>query len=185
MALLAYNLLITIFSQNSWTKLPKFQHGQSSCFSVYQFYHPVFLSRTWVCYHIVHICLFKLTITLCLFRYLHEVCSPSAIHKNIKSANILLDAELNPRLADCGLTVFFEVSTKFTSIVWCNHAWLLGHNSESLTSVFLQQDTNDNLGPGYNAPECTKPSAYTIKSDVYSFGVVMLELLTGRKPYDR
>ncbi|RWW02852.1 hypothetical protein GW17_00034040 [Ensete ventricosum] len=66
----------------------------------------------------------------------------------------------------------------------CNHARLLSHNSESLTSVFLQQDTNDNLGPGYNAPECTKPSAYTIKSDVYSFGVVMLELLTGRKPYD-
>ncbi|CAL9759734.1 unnamed protein product [Musa acuminata subsp. burmannicoides] len=91
--------------------------------------------------------------TACALEYLHEVCSPSAIHKNIKSANILLDAELNPRLADCGLTVFFE-------------------------------DTNDNLGPGYNAPECTKPSAYTIKSDVYSFGVVMLELLTGRKPYD-
>ncbi|CAL9190520.1 unnamed protein product [Musa hybrid cultivar] len=91
--------------------------------------------------------------TACALEYLHEACSPSAIHKNIKSANILLDAELNPRLADCGLTVFFE-------------------------------DTNDNLGPGYNAPECTKPSAYTIKSDVYSFGVVMLELLTGRKPYD-
>ncbi|CAL9759717.1 unnamed protein product [Musa acuminata subsp. burmannicoides] len=65
--------------------------------------------------------------TACALEYLHEVCSPSAIHKNIKSANILLDAELNPRLADCGLTVFFE-------------------------------DTNDNLGPGYNAPECTKPS---------------------------
>lgn len=26
---------------------------------------------------------------------------------------------------------------------------------------------------------------YTIKSDVYSFGVVMLELLTGRQPFDR
>ncbi|KAI3727394.1 hypothetical protein L1987_67208 [Smallanthus sonchifolius] len=35
--------------------------------------------------------------------YLHEVCSPSVIHKSIKSANILLDSELNPRLSDCGL----------------------------------------------------------------------------------
>ncbi|KAL2479259.1 Protein STRUBBELIG-RECEPTOR FAMILY 5 [Forsythia ovata] len=43
---------------------------------------------------------------------------------------------------------------------------------------------NQNLGTGYNAPECTKPSAYTVKSDVYSFGVVMLELLTGRLPFD-
>ncbi|KAF6143847.1 hypothetical protein GIB67_009828 [Kingdonia uniflora] len=85
--------------------------------------------------------------------YLHEVCSPSSIHKNIKSSNILLDTELNPRLSDCGLAIF-------------------------------HQRTSQNLGVGYNAPECTKPSAYTLKSDVYSFGVVMLELLTGRKPYD-
>ncbi|KAG1364161.1 Protein STRUBBELIG-RECEPTOR FAMILY 5 [Cocos nucifera] len=85
--------------------------------------------------------------------YLHDLCSPSVIHKNIKAANILLDAELNPHLSDCGLAVFYE-------------------------------DTSENLGAGYNAPECTKPSAYTMKSDVYSFGVVMLELLTGRKPFD-
>jgi serine/threonine protein kinase len=26
---------------------------------------------------------------------------------------------------------------------------------------------------------------YSVKSDVYSFGVMMLELLTGRKPFDR
>ncbi|KAL3825046.1 hypothetical protein ACJIZ3_021075 [Penstemon smallii] len=35
--------------------------------------------------------------------YLHEICSPSVIHKNFKSANILLDTELNPHLSDCGL----------------------------------------------------------------------------------
>ncbi|KAI3859603.1 hypothetical protein MKX03_007622 [Papaver bracteatum] len=85
--------------------------------------------------------------------YLHEICSPSSVHKNIKSPNILLDAELNPRLSDCGLGSFY-------------------------------QRTSQNLGVGYNAPECTKPSAYTMKSDVYSFGVVMLELLTGRMPFD-
>ena len=38
-----------------------------------------------------------------IFRYLHEVCSPSIIHKNIKSSNILLDVELNPHLSDSGL----------------------------------------------------------------------------------
>ncbi|XP_058767406.1 protein STRUBBELIG-RECEPTOR FAMILY 5-like isoform X2 [Vicia villosa] len=85
--------------------------------------------------------------------YLHESCSPPLVHKNIKSANILLDTDLNPRLSDYGLASF-------------------------------HQRTSQNLGAGYNAPECTKPSAYTLKSDVYSFGVVMLELLTGRKPLD-
>lgn len=37
---------------------------------------------------------------------------------------------------------------------------------------------------GYGAPEF-ELGTYTCKSDVYSFGVVMLELLTGRKSYDR
>lgn len=36
-------------------------------------------------------------------RYLHEVCVPPVVHKNVKSANILLDGELNPYLSDCGL----------------------------------------------------------------------------------
>ncbi|RDX71756.1 Protein STRUBBELIG-RECEPTOR FAMILY 5, partial [Mucuna pruriens] len=85
--------------------------------------------------------------------YLHEICSPPLLHKNIKSSNILLDTDLNPRLSDYGLASF-------------------------------HQRTSQNLGAGYNAPECTKPSAYTQKSDVYSFGVVMLELLTGRMPLD-
>ncbi|KDP25030.1 hypothetical protein JCGZ_22565 [Jatropha curcas] len=85
--------------------------------------------------------------------YLHDVCSPSFIHKNIKSSNVLLDLELNPHLSDYGLANFHH-------------------------------RTSQNLGVGYNAPECIKPSAYTMKSDVYSFGVVMLELLTGRKPFD-
>ncbi|CAH9130100.1 unnamed protein product [Cuscuta epithymum] len=40
--------------------------------------------------------------------YLHEVCSPSCIHKNIKSSNILLDTELIPHLSECGLEKLYE-----------------------------------------------------------------------------
>ncbi|KAJ7951417.1 Strubbelig-receptor family protein [Quillaja saponaria] len=89
--------------------------------------------------------------------YLHEVCSPSIVHKNIKSANILLDVELNPHLSDSGLASFIP-------------------NADEVLS--------QNTGSGYSAPEVTMSNQYTIKSDVYSFGVVMLELLCGRKPFD-
>ncbi|KAK2654734.1 hypothetical protein Ddye_014590 [Dipteronia dyeriana] len=89
--------------------------------------------------------------------YLHEVCSPSIVDKNIKSANILLDVELNPHLSDSGLASFIP-------------------NADQLL--------NNNSGSGYSAPEVAMSGQYTLKSDVYSFGVVMLELLTGRKPFD-
>ncbi|XP_065867185.1 protein STRUBBELIG-RECEPTOR FAMILY 6 [Euphorbia lathyris] len=89
--------------------------------------------------------------------YLHEVCSPSIIHKNIKSANILLDTELNPHLSDSGLACFLP-------------------NADEV----LNRDASS----GYSAPEVAMSGQYTLKSDVYSFGVVMLELLTGRKPFE-
>ncbi|CAH2080466.1 unnamed protein product [Thlaspi arvense] len=89
--------------------------------------------------------------------YLHEVCSPSVVHKNIKSANILLDMEMNPHLSDSGLASFISDA---------------------------DQALNHNAGSGYSAPEVAMSGQYNMKSDVYSFGVVMLELLTGRKPFD-
>ncbi|KAJ0987453.1 hypothetical protein J5N97_005809 [Dioscorea zingiberensis] len=90
--------------------------------------------------------------------YLHEVCSPSVVHKNFKSANILLDTELNPHLSDCGLANLIP-------------------NPE-------YQAADSNMGSGYSAPEVAMTGQYTLKSDVYSFGVVMLELMTGREPFD-
>ncbi|KAM1572157.1 hypothetical protein EV2_038148 [Malus domestica] len=91
--------------------------------------------------------------------YLHEVCLPSVVHRNFKSANILLDEELNPHLSDCGLAA-------------------LTPNTERLVSTQMVGSF------GYSAPEFALSGVYTVKSDVYSFGVVMLELLTGRKPLD-
>ncbi|OEL30305.1 Protein STRUBBELIG-RECEPTOR FAMILY 6 [Dichanthelium oligosanthes] len=88
--------------------------------------------------------------------YLHEICSPSIIHKNFKSSNILLDSEFNPHLSDAGLASFIP-DAEFQA---------------------AEQSA------GYTAPEVDMTGQYTLKSDVYSFGVVMLELLTGRRPFD-
>ncbi|KAG8073731.1 hypothetical protein GUJ93_ZPchr0006g42010 [Zizania palustris] len=88
--------------------------------------------------------------------YLHETCSPSTIHKNFKSSNILLDSEFNPHLSDAGLASFIS-DAEFQA---------------------AQQSA------GCTAPEVDMTGQYTLKSDVYSFGVVMLELLTGRRPFD-
>ncbi|KAF5192954.1 Strubbelig-receptor family protein, partial [Thalictrum thalictroides] len=90
--------------------------------------------------------------------YLHEICSPSVVHKYFKSANILLDVEFNPHLSDCGLASFVP-------------------NAD-------HQASDQNSSSGYSAPEVAMSGQYTLKSDVYSFGVVMLELLTGRKPFE-
>ncbi|GMH15778.1 hypothetical protein Nepgr_017619 [Nepenthes gracilis] len=91
--------------------------------------------------------------------YLHEVCLPAVVHRNFKSANILLDEELNPHLSDCGLAA-------------------LTPNTERQVSAQMVGSF------GYSAPEFALSGIYTVKSDVYSFGVVMLEILTGRKPLD-
>ncbi|KAF3321488.1 protein STRUBBELIG-RECEPTOR FAMILY 8 [Carex littledalei] len=91
--------------------------------------------------------------------YLHEVCAPAVVHRNFKSANILLDDELNAHLSDCGIAS-------------------LAPNTE-------RQVSTEVVGSfGYSAPEFAMSGIYTAKSDVYSFGVVMLELLTGRMPLD-
>ncbi|MBA0807437.1 hypothetical protein Gohar_023242 [Gossypium harknessii] len=45
--------------------------------------------------------------------YLHDVCSPPIVHKNIKSSNILLDLELTPHLSDYGMAHFHQVSSSF------------------------------------------------------------------------
>nr|GMD31074.1 protein STRUBBELIG-RECEPTOR FAMILY 3-like [Ipomoea batatas] len=94
--------------------------------------------------------------------YLHEVCEPPVIHRNFKSANVLLDDELGVHISDCGLAPLISSAT-------VNQ---LSGQLELLASY------------GYGAPEL-ESGIYTSKSDVYSFGVVMLELLTGRMSYDR
>ncbi|MED6135006.1 Protein STRUBBELIG-REPTOR FAMILY 3 [Stylosanthes scabra] len=92
--------------------------------------------------------------------YLHEQCQPPIVHRNFKSANILLDDDLSVRVSECGLAPLITSGS-------------VSQLSGQLLTAY-----------GYGAPEF-ESGIYTYQSDVYSFGVVMLELLTGRQSYDR
>ncbi|KAL8147515.1 hypothetical protein AgCh_005004 [Apium graveolens] len=91
--------------------------------------------------------------------YLRHDCCPRIIHRDIKSSNILLHENLDPRVSDFGL------------------AKLLVDDSSHTTPVVAGTF-------GYLAPENLQSGMVTEKSDVYSFGVLLLELVTGRRPTD-
>ncbi|XP_028771743.1 proline-rich receptor-like protein kinase PERK1 [Neltuma alba] len=90
--------------------------------------------------------------------YLHEGCNPKIIHRDIKSANILLLDDFQPKIADFGLAKPL---------------------SDTVTHQSLQQVAGT---VGYLAPECLAGGKISEKSDVFAFGVVLLELITGEKP---
>lgn len=90
--------------------------------------------------------------------YLHHDCHPPVIHRDIKSNNILLDANLEARIADFGL------------------ARMMIRKNETVSMVAGSY--------GYIAPEYGYTLKVDEKIDIYSFGVVLLELLTGKRPLD-
>ncbi|KAH1212427.1 LRR receptor-like serine/threonine-protein kinase ERECTA [Glycine max] len=91
--------------------------------------------------------------------YLHHDCCPRIIHRDVKSSNIILDADFEPHLTDFGIAKSL-----------CP--------SKSHTSTYIMGTI------GYIDPEYARTSHLTEKSDVYSYGIVLLELLTGRKAVD-
>ena len=85
--------------------------------------------------------------------------SKHIIHCDLKPQNILIDKNLNPKIADFGIAKMVSNQT-------------MVYTSTVMGSVH------------YLSPEQATGRQVTASSDVYSLGVVLFEMLTGKVPFD-
>ncbi|KAG2311073.1 hypothetical protein Bca52824_022630 [Brassica carinata] len=90
--------------------------------------------------------------------YLHTEADHVVIHRDIKAANVMLDAEFNGRLGDFGMSRLYDRGADPTT-------------TAAVGTI------------GYMAPELTT-MGHSTGTDVYAFGVFLLEVTCGRRPVE-
>uniref|UniRef100_A0A8C2M245 Interleukin-1 receptor-associated kinase 1 n=1 Tax=Cricetulus griseus TaxID=10029 RepID=A0A8C2M245_CRIGR len=96
-------------------------------------------------------------------QFLHQD-SPSLIHGDIKSSNVLLDERLMPKLGDFGLARFSRFA---------------GANPSQSSTVARTCTVRGTLA--YLPEEYIKTGRLAVDTDTFSFGVVILETLSGQR----
>ncbi|KAL8048428.1 hypothetical protein ABFX02_07G065000 [Erythranthe guttata] len=110
--------------------------------------------------------------------YLHEQLETQIIHRDVKTSNVMLDSNFEPKLGDFGLAR------------WLEHDLDPSYEPKtppvSTNSRFRLAETTGIGGTiGYLPPESfQKRKTATAKSDVFSFGIVVLEIISGRRAVD-
>jgi serine/threonine protein kinase len=129
--------------------------------------------------------------------YLHSM-QPVIVHRDLKPSNLLVDENMNVKVADFG---FARIKEENATMTRCGTPCWTGNARPSPSVAFrvsfivvrafrsfrrLTTTTITNLVSRVAcgaAPEVIRGEKYTEKVDVFSFGVIMWEVLTRKQPF--